>query len=78
MRKNNLTLPPCTVTSEYAIKLKRPTPTNVVLTLIATLNAIDENKIIVNGELIANEKVCDTCIGTFVVVPETHPAYHRW
>lgn len=78
MQKNNLTMLPCTVTAEYAIKLKRPTPTNVALTLIANLDAIDGNKIIVHGELIANEKVCDTCIGTFVVVPETHPAFHRW
>jgi hypothetical protein len=28
--------------------------------------------------LIANDKVCATCKGLFVVVKEGHPAYHRW
>ena len=78
MLKNNFDAPPCTVTSDYAIKLKRPTPMHTELTLIATLQSIDDNKITVNGELIANEKICDTCVGTFVVIPETHPAFHRW
>ena len=51
---------------------------NTELTLIAQLKSIDDKKITIVGELIANEKVCDTCTGTFVVVPETHPAFHRW
>ena len=32
----------------------------------------------VEAELIANDKVCATCKGLFVIVKEGHPAYHRW
>ena len=78
MQENKLTVPPCTVTAEYSIQLKRPTPMNTELNLIAKLKLIEKNKIIVYGELFANEKLCDTCTGTFVVVNETHPAFHRW
>lgn len=78
MKENKLTVPPCTVTAEYSIQLKRPTPMNTELNLIAQLKSIEKNKIIIDGELFANNKLCDTCTGTFVVVNETHPAFHRW
>lgn len=78
MQKNNLEKPPCTVTSEYFVQLKRPTPMDAELTLIAELKSIDDNKITVYGELIAHGKVCDTCTGTFVTVSEGHPAFYRW
>ncbi len=32
----------------------------------------------VEAELIANDKVCATCKGLFVIVKEDHPVYHRW
>ncbi len=69
---------PCTVTSEYSIKLLRPTPMGTELTLIASLVGIDKNTAKINGELIANDKVCDTCEGVFVAVKEGHPAFYRW
>ncbi|OGT33016.1 MAG: thioesterase [Gammaproteobacteria bacterium RIFCSPHIGHO2_02_FULL_39_13] len=78
MQKNKLSAPPCTVTAEYSVQLKRPTPMNTELKLVAQLKLIQENKITVYGELMANEKICDTCTGIFVVVDETHPAFHRW
>lgn len=78
MRDNKLSAPPCTVTAEYAIQLKRPTPMNTELKLIARLKSIDGKKITIDGELFANDKLCDTCTGVFVVVDETHPAFHRW
>ena len=78
MKENKLSVPPCTVTAEYAIQLKRPTPMNTELKLIATLKSIEKNKVTIYGELLANEKVCDTCTGVFMSVSETHPAFHRW
>jgi len=70
---------PCTVTAEYSIKLKRPTPSGVPLQLRAkAVELIDNNKVWVEGELSANGKVTATCRGLFVAVEPGHPAYHRW
>ena len=70
--------PPCTVTADYHIKLFRPTPTDQPLRLVARVVEAKDDRAIVEGELIAHDKVCATCRGTFVAVKEGHPAYHRW
>ena len=70
--------PPCTVTADYAITLKRPTPTDGPVFLRATVAESTESRATIDGELIAGDKVCATCRGTFVAVKPGHPAYHRW
>jgi acyl-coenzyme A thioesterase PaaI-like protein len=70
--------PPCTVTADYAIKLLKPTPTDGTIKLVARVVEAKEDRAIVEGELIAHDKVCATCRGTFVAVKPGHPAYHRW
>ena len=70
--------PPCTVTSDYAIKLLRPTPTNAPVSLAAKVVDGTDDRATVEGTLIAGGKVCATCRGTFVAVKEGHPAFHRW
>ena len=78
MQSQELEHTPCTVTAEYSVKLKRPTPSNQSLDIIAKLSKIDENKAWIDSQIIVNDKVCATCTGLFVAVDETHPAYHRW
>ncbi|MGH9906677.1 MAG: PaaI family thioesterase [Pyrinomonadaceae bacterium] len=78
MNRLKLDHPPCTVTADYAIKLLRPTPTNKVVKLAARVVESTDDRAIVEGELIANDKVTATCRGTFVAVKPGHPAYHRW
>lgn len=78
MQDQGLEKPPCTVTASYTIKLKRPTPTDAPVQLVARLASIDGAKAHITAELIAAEKVCATCKGTFVAVKPGHPAYHRW
>jgi len=78
MKAQGLEIPPCTVTAEYTIKLRRPTPMVDDIKLVARLIKIDGNKAEIEGELIANGKICDTCHAVFVAVDETHPAFHRW
>ena len=78
MKAQCLNETPCTVTAEYSIKLLRPTPMGTVLTLEATLDHIDNNRAVINGKILIDKKVYDTCTGTFVAVDELHPAYHRW
>lgn len=78
MQRNNEDHPPCTVTADYAVKLKRPTPTDAPVKLVARVVESTEDRAIVEAELIAHDKVCATCRGTFVAVKPGHPAYHRW
>ncbi|MDF1760000.1 MAG: PaaI family thioesterase [Coxiellaceae bacterium] len=78
MQHQNLNTPPCTVTAEYCIQLKRPTPSDSILRLEAWVENISGHKAMTAGRIIANDKITATCQGTFVAVNESHPAYHRW
>lgn len=78
MNRNHEDHPPCTVTAEYAIKLLRPTPTDQPVRLVAKVVESKDDRAVVEAQLIAHEKVCATCRGTFVAVRPGHPAYHRW
>ena len=78
MNKNNLNAIPCTVTAEYKIVLKRPTPGDGPVFLSAKVTESKEDRATVEGTLTAGGKVCATCVGIFVAVKEGHPAFHRW
>ena len=78
MKQAGLDHPPCTVTADYAIKLRRPTPTDKPIELRARVIESNEDRATVEGELITHDKVTATCRGTFVAVKPGHPAYHRW
>lgn len=78
MKKNGKDALDCTVTANYAIKLLRPTPSDAKIYLKARVVESNETSATVEAELIANDKICATCKGLFVVVKEGHPAYHRW
>jgi acyl-coenzyme A thioesterase PaaI-like protein len=69
--------PPCTVTANYSIELKRPTPM-VEVRLRARVVEISDDRATIEGTLEAEGKVCATCRGLFVAVKPGHPAYHRW
>jgi acyl-coenzyme A thioesterase PaaI-like protein len=78
MKQNGKDAPDCTVTANYSIKLLRPTPFDATIKLAARVTESSEDRATVEAELIANDKVCATCKGSFVIVKEGHPAYHRW
>jgi acyl-coenzyme A thioesterase PaaI-like protein len=78
MQQQGIDAPPCTVTAEYSIKLRRPTPTGKPVELRAQLVEIDGNRARISGTLTANGRICATCDGLFVAVEEGHPAFHRW
>ena len=78
MKEAGASAPPCTVTSEFDVKLKRPTPLEATLTLRAKVVSAEADRATVEAEILANGKVTATCRGTFVAVKEGHPAYHRW
>ncbi len=78
MNKNGKSEPDCTVTADFHVKLKRPTPFAATITLKARVVESTEDRAVVEAELIAQDKVCATCRGTFIAVKEGHPAYSRW
>lgn len=78
MKKTGAAAPPCTVTAEFDVKLKRPTPLDATLSLHAKVVESEGDRAVVEAEIVANGKVTATCRGTFVAVKEGHPAYHRW
>lgn len=78
MKQAGLEVPPGTVTAEYTIKLRRPTPTNGPVTLRAKVVESTADRARISGTLEAGGRICATCDGLFVAVPEGHPAFHRW
>ena len=78
MDRNGLDAPQCTVTAQYEVKLKRPTPLGPTLKLQSRILALQDDRAEVIIELKADGKTCATGRGLFVVVEEGHPAYHRW
>src|SRR5690606_17322326 len=77
MKQGGHASPPCTVTADYHVVLKRPTPL-VTLSLEARVVESGADRAVVEATLQAGGKVTATCRGTFVAVREGHPAYHRW
>ena len=78
VKAQGLESPPCTVTSDFAVTLKRPTAMGPELTLWAKAVDIQGDRATVEATLTAEGKVTATCRGTFVAVKPGHPAYHRW
>jgi acyl-coenzyme A thioesterase PaaI-like protein len=78
MKKSGSDVPPCTVTADFHVVLKRPTPIDAPLHLKATVVESSDDRAVVEATLETNGKVTATCRGTFVAVKEGHPAYHRW
>ena len=78
MHRSGAAAPPCTVTAEYTIKMRRPTPTTGLVRLRSRVVESLDDRAVVEGSLESAGKECATCRGTFVAVKPGHPAYHRW
>lgn len=70
--------PPCCVTADFHVVLKRPTPLDGELLLRAHVVESTADRATVAATIEAAGKITATCRGTFVAVKEGHPAYHRW
>lgn len=78
MRRAGSETPPCTVTADFAVTLKRPTPLGGPVHLRAWPVEVQDDRAVIEGTLEAGGKICATVRGTFVAVKPGHPAYHRW
>jgi acyl-coenzyme A thioesterase PaaI-like protein len=78
MRTSGAASLPCTVTADFHVVLKRPTPLGAALRLRARVVESAADRAVVEASIEANGKTTATCRGTFVAVREGHPAFHRW
>ena len=78
MTDGNLDRFPVTVTADFHVRLRRPTPYPATLHLEAKATAVQGNRATIEAEMTVDDKVTATCTATFVAVEEGHPAYHRW
>jgi acyl-coenzyme A thioesterase PaaI-like protein len=70
--------PPTTVTADYAIRLRRPTPSRGPLKLIARVVESTDDRATVQARIEVDGETTATCEGHFVAVGPDHPAYGRW
>lgn len=77
MVQEGASAPPCTVTADFHVKLRKPTPMGLVH-LRAKVAEIQPDRAVIEAELLSGDDVTARCRGTFVAVKEGHPAYHRW
>jgi acyl-coenzyme A thioesterase PaaI-like protein len=78
MRARGADHPPTTVTLEYAIRMRRPTPSDRPIDLRAWVVELAEDRATVEAEIASDGIVTATGHGTFVAVRPDHPAYDRW
>jgi acyl-coenzyme A thioesterase PaaI-like protein len=78
MRKSGADVLPSTVTAEFTVKLRRPTPMDAELLMRSRVLESTDDRAVIETTLEAEGKVTATFTGTFVAVEEGHPAYHRW
>jgi acyl-coenzyme A thioesterase PaaI-like protein len=78
MCRDDLDKAPHTVTADFHIMLRRPTPTDRPVRLIAQAVESEGPRVRVECKLLSGEKVTASCTGNFVTVGPGHPAYRRW
>jgi acyl-coenzyme A thioesterase PaaI-like protein len=78
MTDRGVTRPPTTVTLEYSIRMRRPTPSDRALHLRAWVLDAAADRATVAAEIRSGDEVTATGHGTFVAVRPDHPAYDRW
>jgi len=79
MQRDGLERPPTTVTLEFQVRLRRPTPAREgPVTLVARVVDSGPDRAVVEAELHAGGRTTATGRGTFVAVGPGHPAFGRW
>ena len=78
MRASGAQTPPCTVTAEFHVKLRRPTPSGAPVHLVARVVEASADRATGEARLESGGQVTSTCRGVFVAVKEDHPAFQRW
>jgi acyl-coenzyme A thioesterase PaaI-like protein len=77
MQTSGAAAPPTTVTADFHVKLKRPTPMETPLHLTARVVESSQDRAVVEATIEAGGRITATCRGTFVAVAQGHPAYRQ-
>ena len=78
MQKNGAEELPSTVTAEFHVKLRKPTPSERPVRIVARVVESTADRATVESRMESGGSVTATCRGVFVLVKPGHPAYHRW
>lgn len=78
LRRDRLERPPTTVTGDFHVRLKKPTPSDRPLRITARAVSSEGRKVKVEAEITSGGEVTATCAATFIAVKEDHPAAGRW
>lgn len=78
MRARGIDQPPTTVTLEFSIRLRRPTPSDAPIHLRSRVVEQGEDRATIEVEISSAGVVTAMGSGTFVAVKPGHPAYGRW
>jgi acyl-coenzyme A thioesterase PaaI-like protein len=78
MNRAGASEPPSTVTAEFHVKMRKPTPSTKPVHLSARVVESSDNRATIEATLSSSGVVTATCRGVFVAVQVGHPAYHRW
>lgn len=79
MRQGGLDRPPTTVTADFGVRMRRPTPArDGPVTVVARVLSSGPDRASIEATLTAGGQVTATGHGTFVAVKEGHPAFQRW
>jgi acyl-coenzyme A thioesterase PaaI-like protein len=78
MTRDALSAPPPTVTAEFHVKLKRPTPSTQPVTIRAHVVESKGRAATVDATLESSGVVTANCRAVFIAVADDHPAAKRW
>ena len=78
MQRLKMDAPPCSVTAEYRVVFKAPTPSDQPLRLEAWVTDSSDRKAVIEATIGTKDEITAQGFGTFVAVKPGHPAYHRW
>ena len=78
MLRDQLETPPVTVTADFHVRLKRPTPSLQPLDLEARAISSDGSRVEIEASITCDGTVTATCQGHFIAVRPDHPAHHAW
>ena len=69
---------PSTVTAEYSVRFRRPTPSDRLLRVVGRAVDVQDDRATVETSVEVDGTVAATGRATFVVVRPGHPAFGRW
>jgi len=71
-------VPSVTLTGEFTITMRRPTPTDGPLHMTSRVVESKGGRVKVEAKLRANGRTTATCRGVFIAAPDGHPAKTYW